>query len=206
MASVTKTSPTFVQIEAPVVLATATLGTLRNPTNVAELDLRTKQGAWVYVRMGRRVGAALTRAAYVSIRRTDNETLVLPIQTYDVVSQIATAQSNTLSAAANLGDGSITLTSATGFAIGDTICLHSDDSNAQRVEFARIVNIATNTLTLERNLRITHNSTDRVTSLADVRQIWIPGGEQYEIRCINNSGQSVLFAVDMVVDNGDTIT
>jgi len=206
MATVTKTSPTFVQVEAPVVLATATLGTLRNSSNVAELDLRTKYGAWIYVRMGRRVATALNRSAYVSIRRTDNETLVLPLQTYDVVSQIAAAQSNTLSAGTSIGDGSITLTSATGFAIGDSICLHSDDTNANRVEFARIVNIATNTLTLERNLRVAHNSGDRVTSLADVRQIWIPGGEQYEIRCINNSGQSIVFAVDMVVDNGDTIT
>lgn len=206
MALVTKTTPTFVQVEAPVVLATATLGTLRNPANVADLDLRTEYGAWVYVRMGRRVATALNRAAYVSIRRTDSETLVLPVQTFDVVSQIAAAQSNTLSAGTSIGDGSITLTSATGFAIGDTICMHSDDANANRVEFARIVNIVSSTLTLERNMRVTHNSGDRVTTLADVRQIWIPGGEQYEIRCINNSGQSIVFAVDIVVDNGDTIT
>lgn len=200
MASITKTTPTFSQVEAPVVIASGSLGTLRT------LDLKTKMGAWFYVRMGRRVATALTRAAYVAVRRSDNDTLVLPIQTYDVISQTAAAQSSTLSAATNVGDGTITLASATGFAIGDTICLHSDDTNANRVEFARIVAIATNTLTLERNLRVAHNSADRVTSLADVRGFYIPGGEHYEIRCINNSGQSIVFAIDAVIDEGDTIT
>lgn len=200
MALVTRTSPTFAQVEAPIVIASGSLGTLRT------LDLKTKDGAWLYVRMGRRVATALTRAAYVAIRRSDNDTIVLPIQTYDVISQTAAAQSNTLSAGTSIGDGSITLTSATGFAIGDTICLHSDDTNANRVEFARVTNIATNTLTLERNLRVAHNSADRVTSLADVRAIYVPGGEHYEIRCINTSGQSIVFAIDQVTEEGDTIT
>jgi hypothetical protein len=197
---VTRTSPTFSQVEAPVVLASGTNGTLRS------LDLKTKFGAWVYVRMGRRVATSLTRAAYVAIRRTDNDTLVLPMQVYDAISQTATAQSNTLSAGASIGDETITLTSATGFAAGDTICMHSDDTSANRVEFARIVSISSNTLTLERGLRVAHNSSDRVTSLADVAQVYIPGGDHYGIRCINGSGQSMLFAVDVVVDDSETIT
>lgn len=200
MALVTKTVPTFTPIEAPVVIDSGSMSVLRN------LNLKTKIGAWLYVRMGRRVVTALNRSAYVAIRRSDDDTLVLPSQSYDVLSQIATAQSNTLAAATIIGDGLITLSSAAGFAIGDTICLHSDDTNANRVEFARIANIATNTLTLERNLRVVHNSADRVTSLADVRQIWIPGGEQYEIRCVNTSGQAIVFAIDAVTDEGETIT
>jgi hypothetical protein len=198
MGTITKTTPTYSQIEAPGVIASGSLGTLRT------LNLRTKFGAWLYVRMGRRGATSLTRAAYVAIRRTDNETLVLPVQIYDAISQTATAQSNTLSAAASIGDGTITLTSATGFAVGDTICLHSDDTNANRVEFARIVSISSNTLTLERNLLAAHNSGDRVTSLADVQQIWLPGNEHYEIRCINNSGQSMVFAIDAAIDEGET--
>ena len=156
--------------------------------------------------MGRRVATALTRSAYVAIRRTDNDSLVLPNQMFDAISQTAVAQSNTLSANTAVGDGTCVLTSATGFAIGDTICLHSDDTNAQRVEFARIVNIATNTLTLERNMLVAHTSADRVTSLADVQSIWLPGNETYEIRCINNSGQSMVFAIDCVTDEGETFT
>lgn len=200
MGTITKTTPTYSAIESPIVIASGSLGTLRT------LDLRTKFGAWLYVRMGRRTGTALTRSAYVAIRRTDNDTLVLPNQMFDAISQTATAQNNTLSTAASIGDGTITLTSATGFAVGDTICLHSDDSNANRVEFARIVSIATNTLTLERNLLVAHNSADRVTSLADVQSIWLPGNERYEIRCINNSGQSMVFAIDAVTDEGETFT
>lgn len=200
MGTITKTTPTYSQIEAPVVIASGSLGTLRT------LDLRTKFGAWLYVRMGRRVATALTRAAYVAIRRTDNDTLVLPNQMFDQISQTIAAQSNTLSAGTSIGDGTITLTSATGFAIGDTICIHSDDSNANRVEFARVVSIASNTLTLERNLLVAHNSADRVTSLADVTAIWLPGNERYEVRCINNSGQAVVFAIDAVTDEGETFT
>jgi hypothetical protein len=200
MGTITKTTPTYSQIEAPVVIASGSLGTLRT------LDLRTKFGAWLYVRMGRRVATALTRAAYVAIRRTDNDTLVLPNQMFDQISQTIAAQSNTLSAGTSIGDGTITLTSATGFAVGDTICLHSDDSNANRVEFARVVSISSNTLTLERNLLVAHNSADRVTSLADVTAIWLPGNERYEVRCINNSGQAVVFAIDAVTDEGETFT
>lgn len=201
---VTRTVPTFQTVEAPVVLAstgsTWTLGTLRS------LDLRDKFGAWITVRMGRRVATALTRSAYVAVRRTRDDSIVIPVQTFDAVSQVAAAASNTLSAAASIGDATITLTSAAGFAVGDTICLHSDDTAANRVEWARIVAIATNTLTLERELRVAHNSGDRVTSLADVLQFWIPGGDHYGVRCINNSGQSMLFAVDAVIDVSETIT
>jgi hypothetical protein len=200
MALITKTNPTYTQVEAPVVIASGSLGTLRT------LNLKTKFGAWLYVRMGRRVATALTRSAYVAIRRTDNDSLVLPNQMFDAISQTAVAQSNTLSANTAVGDGTCVLTSATGFAVGDTICLHSDDTNAQRVEFARIVSIATNTLTLERNMLVAHTSADRVTSVADVQSIWLPGNETYEIRCINNSGQSMVFAIDCVTDEGETFT
>jgi hypothetical protein len=197
---VTPTAPVPNTIQTPVVIASGSLGTL------VTLDLKTRVGAWLYVRMGRRVGTALTRAAYVSIRRTDDNSVVFPAQTFDVVSQIAAAQSTTVGTASAVGNGTVVLASATGFAIGDTICLHSDDTNANRVEFARIVNIATNTITVERNFRSAHDVGDRVTSLADVRQLYIPGGDVYEIRAINNSGQAMVFAVDALEIPGDTIT
>lgn len=201
MALVTRTTPTFAQVEAPVVLATGSVGTLRT------LDLKTEAGAWFYVRMGRRVATALTRAAEVIIRRTDNDILSLPIRTYDVLSQTAAVASTTLSASAAIGDGTISLTSNTGFAVGDTVCLHSDDTAANRVEFVRLVeNTSGTTWRVERNLRVAHSSADRVTNLADVRAIYVPGGDHYEIRCINNSGQSIVFAIDQVTEKGDTIT
>jgi hypothetical protein len=198
--TVTRTSPTFSQIEAPVVLASGVMGTLRS------LDLKTKFGAWVYVRIGRRAATALTRAAYVAIRRTSDNSLVLPIQQFDAVSQSGAAISNTLASAAAINDETITLTSAASFAVGDTICMHSDDSAANRVEFARIVAISGNVLTLERGVRIAHNSGDRVTTMADAFPVYIPGGDIYGIRCINNSGQALVFAVDAAIDESETIT
>ena len=200
MALITKTNPTYTQVEAPVVIASGSLGTLRT------LNLKTKFGAWLYVRMGRRVATALTRSAYVAIRRTDNDALVLPNQMFDAISQTAAAGNTTLSANSAVGDGTCVLTSASGFAIGDTICMHSDDANAQRVDFARIVNISSTTLTLERNMLVAHTSGDRVTTLADVQSIWLPGNETYEIRCINNSGVALVFAIDCVTDEGETFT
>lgn len=200
MATVTKTAPTFSIIESPVVIASGSVGTNRT------LDLKTKIGAWLYIRMGRRLGTALTRAAYVLVRRSDDDTLVLPAQTFDVTSQIGAVQSTTVSTASAIGDSAVVLTAIGTFAIGDTICLHSDDTSANRVEFARITNIATNTITVERPFRTAHSIGDRVTNLADVRQVYIPGGDIYEIRCINTSGQAIVFAVDAVTDNGDTIT
>jgi len=204
MATVTKTAPTFSIIESPVVIASGSVGTNRT------LDLKTSIGAWLYIRMGRRLGTALTRAAYVLVRRSDNDTLVLPAQTFDVISQTATAQSTTVSTASAIGDQTVVLAAIGTFAIGDTICLHSEGGTGaytpDRVEFARIINIATNTITVERPFRTAHSIGDRVTNLADVRQVYIPGGDIYEIRCINTSGQSIVFAVDAVTDNGDTIT
>jgi len=36
--------------------------------------------------------------------------------------------------------------------------------------------------------------------------LYIPGGDVYEIRAINNSGQSMVFAVDALEMPGETIT
>jgi hypothetical protein len=198
MPTITNTTPTYTQIEAPVILTSGpTLGTLRT------LDLRTKQGALLYVRMGRRVVTALTRAAYVAIRRTDNDAIVIPSTIFDVVSQITTCVAPTLSANNSIGDGTIAVSSAAGLAVGDVLCI-ADSGSASRNEFVRIAAISGTTVTLERNLRAAHSSGDLVTNLADVAAVYIPGGEHYEIRCINNSGQSMLFAIDAVIDEGET--
>jgi hypothetical protein len=203
---VTPTAPVPTIIQAPVVLA----------PNIAvsgatiTLDLRTRVSAWMCVRMGRRVATALGRAAYVAIRRTHNGTLVVPAQTFDVVSQTATAISTTVATASVVGASTLALASGTGFVIGDTICLHSEGVNAytpDRVEFNRIIAIPTaNSITVERPFRSEHNVGDRVTNLADVRSYPIPGGDIYEITCINNSGQAMVFAVDALEMPGDTIT
>ena len=74
------------------------------------------------------------------------------------------------------------------------------------MQFARISNISGTTFTLERNLRITSNSADTVSNLADARRIYVPGGDIYEIRTINASGLDLVFAVEAIIDEGETIS
>lgn len=200
MATITPTALTYSQIFAPVVVATGNLGTRYT------LDLTTKRGAWLYGRIGRRAATALTRSGLIAIRPTKNSTLPLPATVYDMVSNIIAAISTTLNGAVSIADATYVLTSATSFAVGDVLCLHSDDSSANRVEFSRVASISSNTITPEFAVSVAHNSADRVTTQADVFARWLPGGDVYEIRAINNSGQDLLFALDACVDNGDTST
>ena len=197
MGTVTKTASTFTQIEAGVVIAAASQGTLRT------LDLSAKYGAKIRVMIGRRVATALTRFGYVSIRPTNNNAILIPDTRLDGISSTAVAIATTLNGATSIGDGTVTLTSATSFAVGDTICI--SDSAAVRVpEWARVLSISGSVLTLDRNLRVAHNSGDDVITMGDVQSIDLPGGDHYEIRCQNNSGQALVFRVESVIDNGDT--
>lgn len=203
MATITPTTPTFTQVQAPVVLASGTtLGTVNT------LDLKGKWGAYLHVRIGRRVTTALTRSAYVAVRKTDDNTQVLPSNTYDRLSSTAAAgASSTVSSGGASGTNQVTVASGTGFAAGDVICLHSDDTAASRVEWARVIDVTSATLTVDRNFRTSHNSGDRVTNGADVfAPLWLPGGDVYEITLVNNSGQSVLAAADAEVWDSVTST
>jgi hypothetical protein len=198
MASITKASPTFVTPQAATVVANGSL------TSVYTLDLKTKEYAVIHCFIGRQAATALTRSAYVAIRRTDNDTLSMPITMFDVSSQTIAAANTTLSAAAAIADTTVTLASATGFVIGDTICISG--ASAARVEFHRIANITGSVLTLDRACRIAHNSGDNVRNLADVVSQYIPGGDVYGIRCVNASGQDLLFMIEAEVDGGYTST
>lgn len=200
MAAITPTTPTYSQIFAPAVVATGAAGTRYT------LDLTTKRGAFLYGRIGRRVATALTRSGYIAVRPTKNAGLAYPSSRYDLISSTPAAISNTVASGGAAGTGTVTLTSATSFVVGDTVCLHSDDSNGDRVEFARILAISGNVLTVDFDFAVSHDAADRVTTMGDVITQWLPGGDIYEIRAVNGSGQALVFALDAVVDNGDTVT
>ena len=200
MAYVFKTSPSFQAIEPIGILSNSSRGTLRT------LDLRQKIGATFLVWIGRTAATTPTRSGYVSIRNTDSNANVFPAQTFDIVGQGPTtaAASTTLTAGASAGTDSLSLTSATGFAVGDTICISV--AGGARLQFARIVNLSGTTVTLERNLRVTANTGDSVSNLADARRIYVPGGDIYEIRTVNYSGLDLVFQVDAIVDEGEIIS
>lgn len=199
--AITPTALTYSTVITPVVVTSGSRGTRTT------LDLTTKRGAWLHGFIGRRAATALTRAGIIAIRPTQNSTQPLPGPRFDMVSTIAAVFSTTLNGAVSANATSYVLTSATSFVVGDILCLHSDDTSANRVEFSRVHSISSNTITPEFDVAVAHNSADRVTTGADAfTNVWLPGGDVYEIRPLNNSGQDLLFALYAAVDNGDTST
>ena len=168
------------------------------------LDLKIKRGATLLVRIGRRAATTPTRAGYVAIRNSDNDTIVHSSQRFDVAMQGPTtaAASTTLSAAASAGASTVSVTSATGFAVGDTVCVSTSGGN---MEFNRIAAISGTTFTLEFNLRLAAASGATFSNLAEIRTLYIPGGDIYEIRAVNYSGLDLVFEVHAIVDEGDQV-
>lgn len=200
MAVVTPTSPTYSSV-----IAVASFSSSATPGTTVTLDLKTKFGAYLYVRIGRNAATALTRAGYVAVRPTDNQTLIFPNTNYDCVSSTGAVNATTLSAGASIGATTASLTSATGFAAGQTVCLNSSGS---RIEFAQVCDLTTTTITIDRSggWRVAHNSGDTITWGADVFRVWLPGMDVYEITPVNNSGQTLIIGVDAAVYDSDTIT
>lgn len=200
MATVTKNAPTFATVEAVTQIANGNMGTLRT------LDLTAKFGATLLVWIGRRAATTPTRAAYVAIRNSDNNTRVFPSPAaFDVVNQGPTtaAPATTLSAAAAANQNQLTVASVTGFAVGDNILISG--ANGARAQWGRIAQIAGSVITLERDLRAGNDNGDNVVGLADARRVPLPGGDVYEIRCVNYSGLDYVFAVEAITDEGETI-
>ena len=196
MGTINPTSPTYSNPEPPLAASNGTVGSVRT------LDLKTAFGAWVTCFIGRSVATALTRSALVAIRRTHNNTDAIPSTVYDAVSTTGAAIANTLSAGASQNATTITLTSATSFAVGDVICI--SPATTTRMSWNRILSISSNTLTLEAPLALAANSGDGVVTMGDVIPIWLPGGDVYSLTCINNSGQSVAFKVLAAVIASET--
>lgn len=204
-ATTAPTTPTYLSPAPipPVVLASGdTLGTRYT------LDLRTSRGAWLFPRIGRRVATALTRSAWIICRRTDNDGLVHSSTMNDIETFASTTAgaTGTVSSGGAINTNTVTLTGVTGtFNPGDQICLHRDNTSAERLEFARILSVSGSTIAVDRAFRITHEATDRVTNLATVASpMFLTGGDQWEIYAANNSGQSLVFHCEGLVIPGDT--
>lgn len=197
--TVTPTASTFTAVEPALYLATASLGTRRT------LDLTAKFGATVLVRIGRQVVTALTRSGYVMIRRTNNNTGVIPSTIRDCVSSIAVAGlSTTFSGTASIGDATTAFASVTGWSVGDIVCMHTTGTNGN-LEWGRIFAISGTTVTWEEPLKSAHASGELAINGSDMFSVWLPGGDIWEICCANNSGQGLAFQVDAIVYASDTI-
>lgn len=196
----TPTAPTFSTPITPASFATST-----TPGTTVTLDLTVAYGAWLHCRIGRNAATALTRAAYIAVRRQVNNTIIHPANSYDFISSTAAVNATTVSSGGGAGATTMVLASGTGYAAGQICCANLAGA---RIEFFSIDNLTTATITVDRSggFRTTHNASDVVTNGADVGSIWLPGGDIWEITPVNNSGQTVIIGVDAAVYASDTGT
>lgn len=197
------TSPTFSTPIAATAFATASA-----PGTTVTLDLTAKFGAWLYCRIGRAVATALTRSAYIAIRRQCNNTIIHPANNYDFISSTAAVNATTVSSGGASAATTMVLASGTGYAAQQTVFTCHSSTDATRAEWFQIDDLSTATITIDRStgFRTSHSASDIVTNGADVATIWIPGGDIWEITPINNSGQALIMAVDAAVYASDTTT
>jgi hypothetical protein len=197
---VTKTTPDYTTLISSRIVATGNIE-LASTT----LDLKNVPGAWVVGFMGRGSIGTPTRAGYFAIRPTDNNTDIVPTTIFDMVGQGPTTAAllGALTADVSTSQNTIAIAS-TNFAIGDTVCIFN--SGGTLIQWNRIASGATTSWTLERNHRVLNLNGDSVTNLADVRRVWIPGGDIYECRFVNYSSIPYVVQLLAIVDKGETIT
>ena len=155
------------------------------------IDLRGKNGAYLFAKLGRLTAVVLATPIDVYVRRVLNNGVVntnLPFTHPSApyfLSQVAVSTATTVSTNAVAGDKTLVLAAGAGFVKGDAICI-SDSGLASfgRTEFNIVSKLVTNTLTLANPLNYDHTAAqaDVVTRLADV---WAPiplqSGSLYEV-------------------------
>jgi hypothetical protein len=159
----------------------------RGSTLRGTLDLRSKIGARLFIRLGRGGTTALGTAATLLVRPVVNNDAaggVHPAPSWGTQTSTAAANSTTVSSDSNAGQAVLTVASGTGFAAGQIICIQDNGGGVTRLEWARISKISGGTITLDRNLTYTHTSAqaDTVRNQADVFIApFIDGGTLYEV-------------------------
>ena len=149
------------------------------------IDLRSKFGAFLFVRLGRKGATAPGSAIQVQVRRVLNNDAaggIHPGAAIPLAGGTGTGQSTTVNADSNSGQNVLNVASVTNFAAGDIICLY--DASFARLEFHRVSKVSGSTLVLDDNLGYTHTAAqaDNVTRMADVfAPLWLHGGSLWEI-------------------------
>ena len=149
------------------------------------LDLRSKFGAFLFVRLGRKGSTAPASAIQVQVRRVLNNDAaggIHPASPVPLAGSVSTGQATTVNADSASGQSVLNVASVTNFAAGDVICIY--DSGFTRLEFQRVSKVSGSTLVLDDNLGYTHTAAqaDNVTRIADVfPPIWLHGGTLWEV-------------------------
>jgi hypothetical protein len=180
--------------------------TLANGSTLAPelVDLRNADSAVFHVFIGRRNTTAPTAEMRVQIRRTLNDTVVIPGRTFDVTNQSPTTAANqtTTSQAQNVGDAQIVVSNAAGFAVGDVICISAAAGGTGTHQWADIIAISGNTFTLAEPLKSAVASADRVANFGTYLPQTVEGGDQIRVRVRNGSGQEMAVAVFVEIRKG----
>lgn len=153
------------------------------------IDLRSKLGARLFVKIGRLTTTVLAAAINVYVRPVLNNGTAGPaLHPTGAMfqSQIAVTVCPTVSTTNRaVGDKTITLSSASSMAEGDVILISdSGGTTFTRTEFNIISKVSGSDITLVNGLEYAHTSAqaDIVSRLADVfTPIALPGGALYEV-------------------------
>jgi hypothetical protein len=186
----------------------------RGSTLRGTLNLKTKFGAKLFVRLGRGGTTALTNGVNVQIRALANDgtnNVPHPGEVVPLLSSTAAASSTTVSSDSASGQAALNVSSSTGFAAGDTICIQDSGGGVTRLEFAKVSKTATGVLTLDSNLIFTHTAAqaDTVRNKADIfAPVWLDGGSLYEVIVDygdDTAGEAVTVQVYAQTYDSDTI-
>ena len=127
----------------------------------------------------------------------------------DTAIRVSSAASNVLldacSAANNIGDSTSAITTIGVMAVGDIVSLHTTGS-AANFELARIFAINGSVITWEEPLKVAHANGDSVINAGDAFNVWLPGGDVWELCFLNNSGQALVVQIDAIEYRSDTIS
>lgn len=180
--------------------------TLANGATLAPalVDLRNADDAVFHVFIGRRNNTAPTAELRVQVRRTLNDTLVIPGRTFDVTNQSPTTAANqtTTTQAQSVGDTTLVVSSGTGFAVGDVICISAAAGGTGTHQWADIIAISGTTFTLAEPLKEAVASADRVANFGTYIQQTVEGGDQMRVRVRNSTGQEMAVGVFVEIRKG----
>lgn len=155
-------------------------------SRTAPIDLRTKWGAMLFVRIGRGGTTALTTGVAVIARRTINNNGIEHVggAAASFLGQTAAAIGTTCAAAGNnAGVTSLVVASSASFAVGDLIWVASAAPANTDSEWCRVSQITDAThLLLDAPTKFAHNNVAHtVRNKSDLYTIWLEGGATYEL-------------------------
>lgn len=186
------------------VIAAQTIANGATVEAAALVDLRNADSAVFHVFLGRRNAVAPTAELRMQIRRTDNNTRTIPVRSFDVtnISPTTAANQTTTTQAQNVGDTTIVVSSATGFAVGDVVCISAAAGGTGNHQWLDIIAISGTTFTLSEPLKLAVANGDRVANLGVCQSVTVEGGDQMRVRVRNGTGQEMAVCVDVEIRKG----